>query len=101
MDLLGNGAYEIGLGLWNFSPVSYIVESVLLVIGLWIYLRATRSVAFSGKYGLPVLSAVLLVLGAVSTFGSSPTSMESFAVRMLAVYLGTIVTAFWLDRKRS
>jgi len=101
MDLLGNGAYKVGLGLWNFPLVSYIIEAVLLVMGLWIYLGATKSVASGGKYGLPVLGAVLLVLNAVSTFGSPPTTMESFALRMLAVYLGIIVAAFWLDRKRS
>lgn len=101
MDLLGNGVYKIGLGLWNYPIASYIVEALLLISGLWIYLRSTKSKSFSGKYGLPILGAILLIFNAVSTFGPPQTNVEYFAVTMLAVYLGTIIVAFWLDRKRS
>jgi hypothetical protein len=99
IDLLGNGVYKIGLGLWNYSFASYIVEALLLIAGLWIYLRSTKGITFSGKYGLPILSVILLILNAANTFGLSPTNMENLAMTMLAVYLGTIVVAFWLDRK--
>ena len=101
LDLLGNGAYKIGLGLYNYPIASYIIEALLLITGLWIYLRSTKSIGFRGKYGLPVLGVVLLILNAVSTFGPPETNIEYFAITMLAVYLGTIVAAFWLDRKRS
>jgi hypothetical protein len=101
LDLLGNGVYKIGLGLWNYPLASYTVEALLLIAGLWIYLRSTRSIAFSGRYGLPVLSVVLLILNAVNTFGPPPTSTEYFATTMLIVYIATTAAAFWLDRKRS
>jgi hypothetical protein len=101
IDLLGNGMYKIGLGLWNYPVASYIVEALLLIIGLWIYLRTTKSKDFSGKYGLSILSAILLILNGANTFVLYPTNVESFAVTMLAVYLATIVIAFFLDRKRS
>lgn len=101
IDLLGNGMHKIGLGLWNYPVASYIVEALLLIIGLWIYLRTTKSQDFSGKYGLSILSAILLILNGVNTFVLYPTNVESFAVTMLTVYLATIVIAFLLDRKRS
>jgi hypothetical protein len=101
MDLLGNGVYKIGLGLWNYPYASYIVEALLLTAGLWIYLRTTKSTAFSGKYGLPILSVILLTLNAVNTFGLYPTTTENFAVTMLIVYLGTTAIASWLNRKRN
>jgi hypothetical protein len=101
LDLLGNGAYKIGLGLWNYPFASYLVEALLMITGLWIYLRTTKSIAFSGKYGLPILSVILLTLNAVNTFGPPITSTEYFAITMLTVYLATIAAAFWLDRKRS
>ena len=101
IDLLGNGVYKIGLGLWNYPFASYVVEALLLITGLWIYLRTTKSTTFGGKYGLPILSAILLIMNAVNTFGLYPTNTENFAMTMLAVYLGTIVVAFWLDRKRT
>jgi hypothetical protein len=100
IDLLGNGIHKIGLGLWNNPYASYTVEALLLVTGLWIYLRTTKSTTFTGKYGLPILSAILLTLNAVNTFGLYPTNTENFAMTMLTVYLGTIAVTFWLDRKR-
>jgi hypothetical protein len=101
IDLLGNGIHKIGLGLWNNPYASYTVEALLLVTGLWIYLRTTKSTTFTGKYGLPILSAILLTLNAVNTFGLYPTNTENFAMTMLTVYLCTIAVTFWLDRKRS
>jgi membrane-bound metal-dependent hydrolase YbcI (DUF457 family) len=101
MDLLGNGVYKIGLGLWNYPIATYTVEAIMLVAGLWIYLKSTEGTSFGGKFGLPILSMVLLILNAVNTFGLSPTSTDNFAVTMLVVYLGTIFAAFWLDRKRT
>jgi len=101
IDLLGNGVYKIGLGLWNYPLASYAVEALLLITGLWIYLRTTRSKTFNGKYGLPALGVILLTLNAVNTFGLYPTNNQNFAVTMLAVYLGTMAIAFWLDSKRN
>jgi hypothetical protein len=101
VDVFGNGAYKVGLGLWNFPVASYAVEAVLLVTGLWVYLKATKSTTSIGKYGLPILATILLILNAISTFGSAPANAEYFALTMLTAYLGTTATAFWLDRNRN
>jgi hypothetical protein len=101
IDLLGNGVYKIGLGLWNSQIAAYVVEALLLITGLWIYLRTTKGRDFIGNYGLPILSVILLVLNGVNTFVLYPTNVESFAVTMLVVYVVAIIIAFWLDRKRS
>jgi hypothetical protein len=101
IDLLGNGVYKIGLGLWNYPIASYVVEALLLITGLWIYLKSTKAKNFSGKCGLPILSVILLILNGVNTFVLYPTNVESFAVTMLVVYLATIIIAFWLDPKRT
>jgi hypothetical protein len=101
IDLLGNGVYKIGLGLWNYPIASYVVEALLLITGLWIYLKSTKGKDFSGKYGLPILSVILLILNGVNTFVLYPTNVENFAVTMLVVYITTIIIAFWLDRKRT
>lgn len=101
LDLLGNGVYKIGLGLWNYPFVSYTFEALLLFIGLWVYLRSTKGKSFSGKYGMPILCVILLIMNAYNVFGPTPTSTEFFAIRMLAALVFTSVVAFWLDRKRS
>jgi len=101
LDLLGNGIYKIGLGLWKYSPVSYGIEALLLIVGLWIYLRATKAISFIGKYGTPILILILLVLGAMSTFIAQTTATVNFALTMLVVYFSMMAFAFWLDRKRN
>lgn len=101
VDLLGNGVYKIGLGLWNYPLASYGIEALLLIVGLWIYLRATKAISLIGKYGLPILVAILLVLGAMSTFIMQTTDMVNFALTMLVIYFSMITLAFWLDRKRQ
>jgi hypothetical protein len=101
IDLLGNGVYKIGLGLWNYPIASYIVEALLLITGLLIYLKSTEAKDFSGRYGLPILSVILLILNGVNTFVLYPTNVENFAVTMLVVYITTIIIAFWLDPKRT
>jgi hypothetical protein len=101
LDLLGNGAYKIGLGLGNYHFASYLVEAILLVLGLWIYLRATKSHGFIGKFGSPILCLILLILNGINRFGPTPTSTVYFAVMMLVVDLGIVIAAFWLNGERS
>lgn len=100
-DIFGNGTYKIGLGLWNYTYASYAVESLLLLAGLWVYLKSTKSSTISGKYGMSALTIILLILNAAVTFMSAPSSVQTGTILLMAVYLGTIAAAFWLDRKRT
>ncbi len=101
LDVLGSGAYKVGLGLWNYTYVSYTVESLLLLAGLWVYLKSTKGSTLSGKYGMPFLTMVLLILSAVVTFMPAPSSVQTGIIMLMTIYLGTIAAAFWLDRKRT
>jgi len=101
LDILGNGAYKIGLGLWNYTYAAYAVESLLLLAGLWVYLKSTKSSTPSGKYGMSVLIIILLGLSAFVTFGAASSSVQTGMILLIAVYLGTIAAAFWLDPKRN
>jgi hypothetical protein len=97
LDLLGNSVYKIGLGLWNYASTSYLVEAIMLIIGLLICLRSVKNEGLKRKFGLPVLSVILLIPNGINTFGPSPTSTLYFAITMLVVYLGAIAAVFWID----
>jgi uncharacterized membrane protein len=101
LDILGNGAYKIGLGLWNYTYISYAVESILLLAGLGVYLKSTKSSTLARKYGMPLLIIILLIVGAVATFMPAPSSMLSGTIMLVTIYLVAIAAAFWLDRKRT
>jgi hypothetical protein len=101
LDLLGNGVYKIGFGLWNYPLVSYTAEALLLISGSWIYLRSKAGKDLRGKYGVLILSLILLALNAIFTFSSPLINSVSFALTISSIYLGTIAIGFWLTRKED
>lgn len=92
---------KIGLGLWNFVLVSYIVEGLIFFIGLWLYMRATDGETFAGKYGMLIFAAFLFLTNLMNLFGTPPPNSQTLATFSLTTYLLSIGIAFWLDRKRS
>jgi hypothetical protein len=101
LDLLGNGSIKIGLSLWNYPLASYTLEALLLLAGLWLYMKSTKSTSSIGKYGIPTLSAILPILNAVVTWGPPPSSAQFDATQILVVESIVVAAAFWLDRKRN
>ncbi len=99
LDILGNGVYKIGLGLWNYTYIAFAAESLLLLAGLWVYLKSTKSSTPIGKYGMPVLTIILVIVGAVATFMPAPSSVLSGTIMLIIIYSGAITAALWLDRK--
>jgi len=71
LPIIRGGPY-VGLGLWRFRDVSFIVESVLLIVGLVIYLRATRAKSPAGRYAMSAFVALLVVVEAVNIYGPPP-----------------------------
>jgi hypothetical protein len=62
LPLLGDHSPKIGLGLWNYVILSYIVEGLIFLGGLWLYLQSTTGTTFTGKYGMIIFAIFLLGL---------------------------------------
>jgi len=102
LPLWSDASAKLGLGLWNNAIATYLLETALLVAGLWLYLRSTTATSAIGKYGMGVFVAILLVVNAVNIFGPPfGDSNISLAISALAMYLLFAGTAHWLDGKRS
>ena len=102
MPLWTDDSLKLGFGLWNNAVATYILEAILLLAGLWLYLRATRATTKTGKYGIVVFVMLLLLVNVVNIFG--PLQGDSklvLAISALASYLLFAAMAFWLDAKRS
>ena len=102
MPLWNDASLKLGLGLWNSAVATYALEAVLLLAGLWLYLRSTRATTKTGKFGMGIFVVVLLLVNIVNIFG--PLQGDSklvLAVTALAAYLLFAAVAFWLDTKRS
>lgn len=99
--LFGDGPM-VGLGLWNYAGLTFLVEAVLLLVGLGMYMRATHARSAIGSYGMPALVVALMAINAVNLF-APPTgnTIPALAATALVLYFAIAAIAFWLDRHRG
>lgn len=104
MGLVDGGLPKIGLGLWHSALATFIVEALMVLAGLWFYLRATEGTTLLAKYGM-IGFVVLMLLISIFTLFQPPSDPQSgltmLAVLALIAYLLLAAIAFWLDRKRT
>jgi membrane-bound metal-dependent hydrolase YbcI (DUF457 family) len=102
LPLVPGGGTYVGLGLWNSIPATFAVEGALWLLGIIVYLRATRSTAWRGTIGLVAFIAVLTVAWLATPLQSQPAG--DFSTRMLLglllVYGVLLSLASWIERYR-
>jgi len=99
LPILPNNDRLVGLGLWNNPTATIVLETLMYVIGIWLYVRATTAVDRVGRYGCWVLVLVLFGINLGSILGPPPPS--TFAVSITALALWVIVAgAEWVDKHR-
>ena len=104
MAIITGGGSKVGLGLWESAIGTYLLEAVMIIGGLWLYLRATGTTTRIGKYGVIGFVAFLLLFNIYNLTALAPDSesdVEMAAIPVLAGYLIMAGIAFWLDRKRA
>lgn len=102
MPLWNDASLKLGFGLWNNAVATYVLEAVLLLAGLWLYLRATKATTNAGKYGMSIFVVALLLVNILNIFGPLQDDSKLFlATSALSGYLIFAAVAFWLDKKRS
>lgn len=102
LPLWSDSSPKLGFGLWNNAILSYFLEAVLLLIGVWMYLRATTANSTVGKYGIIIFAGIMLIANSLNLFGPPPgDSKVILAVTGLSGYFIFAAFAFWLDGKRT
>lgn len=102
LPLLGDDSTKIGLGLWKNDVATYLLEAILLLIGLRLYLKSTKGNTFVSKYGMIIFVGFMLIINANNIFGPPfGTDILTMSVSAIMMYLLFAGVAFWLDRKRS
>jgi hypothetical protein len=89
----------LGLGLWTSIPATFFVEGLIYVVGIWIYLRATRPIDRIGSIGLRVFLLFCALMWASGPWSSPPPSPLVLAWFAQAVWL-LVAWAWWVDRHR-
>lgn len=100
LPLFPGDSPRVGLGLWSSPLLTAIAEGAIFLIGLLLYLRATRAKDRQGKWGLWLLVFLLVanqVAGALS-----PLPPSAHAIGWAAQYQWIfILLGFWVDKHRS
>ncbi len=89
---------KLGFGLWNNAVATYLLEAILLLIGLRLYVTENQGTTFWGRYGMVFFIGLMLIVNAVNIFprplGSTVTAMAAsamfFTLRLPAWHTGWI-----------
>jgi hypothetical protein len=95
------GGPRFGLGLWNSTIATVIVEGLMYAIGVGIYLRVTRAKDGVGKWGLLSFVVAVSAIYVANIFSPPPPSIRILGVGALALSLFLILWAWWADRHRE
>ncbi len=94
--------YKVGLGLWNYPALAFLLEIGLLTTGIILYFRSTVATSPMGKYGMVVFGLVMAIIQAALFFGPLVThSSAGVALIALVSYIIFAWVADWLERKRA
>jgi hypothetical protein len=90
----------LGLGAWNLTEFSILLELGILAFGFLLYCKATTPKDRAGNWGPWSLAIFLVVLLFGVFLGPPPPSVGLFAWAMLAQLL-IVAYAAWFDRHRT
>ena len=94
LPLLGGDSVKVGLGLWNYSAATYLLEAVLLGVGAWMMLKT--GVSTKAKRRVVGFLIALLAVNAANIFGpAGNTSATTLAVAALTAYFAFAGIAYW------
>lgn len=91
------GAPKLGLGLWNFPQLAYGLEVSLVVVTLWLCVKAIpiRNDRRGVWYGF---AAVLVAIQTMASFGPIPPTLSALVAAALALYLIIPFVGRWVER---
>lgn len=102
LPLFGDSSTKLGFGLWNNAIATYLLEAILLLLGLGLYLKSTKTTTFVGKYGMIIFVVLMLGINAENIFGPPfGDNVVTMSVAALGLYFVFAGVAFWLDGKRN
>jgi hypothetical protein len=94
--------YKVGLGLWNHVMITLFTETAIFLIGTSIYATITNAKNRTGKWGLRILIALLLIINLANTFGPTPSdSIMTLFISSIIASLLIISLAYWVDKNRE
>lgn len=91
---------KVGLGLWNSLIFTLLFETVIFVVGIFLYLKITQAKNKKGEYGFWGLIIFLILIYIMNVFGSTPPNEEVIAWAGNLQWL-FVLWAYWVDKNRD
>ena len=99
LPIMPNNPARFGLGLWNSPPGTIAVEASIFLIGIVLYLSATRTRDRIGNWALWGFIVFLSIMYVANLVGPPPPDTRMIAWVTLAMWL-FVPWAYWIDRHR-
>lgn len=91
---------RVGIGLWNHYAAAIVAETLIYLLGVFLYTRFTKPINRKGTIGMWGLVVFLAVIYLMNLFGSAPPSVNAIAIVGLFQWL-IIAWAYWVDKNRT
>ena len=90
----------VGLGLWNSTLATIVIESALFFLGIFLYVHTTKAKNRTGVISLWALIIFLVISYLASIFGPPPPDVAPIGWLGLTMWL-LIPWGYWIDRNRE
>lgn len=97
---LSPGSEVVGLGLWNYPIVAFVVELAFFGVCVYVYYQQTQAKDKTGKYLLAFLIGFLLLIQVGNYVGPAPEDVASIAWAGHLQWI-FVILAFVVDRHRT
>ncbi|GHN01144.1 hypothetical protein WSM22_26330 [Cytophagales bacterium WSM2-2] len=91
---------KVGLGLWNYKVATFVIETALFVVGVFLYVRNTKALDRVGKFGFWSLIAFLFLISVSNILGPPPPDVNAIAWAGHLQWL-VVIWAYWVDKHRA
>jgi membrane-bound metal-dependent hydrolase YbcI (DUF457 family) len=95
------GEAKAGFGLWNHVALTLVIEVLIFLAGVYLYAKNTKAKNGIGRWGLWVLSILLIVFQFSNTFGPPPSgTIMTLFVSFISLMAIIVALAYWVDHNR-
>lgn len=96
-----HGEPKLGFGLWHNKAATFGLETLVLILGLWYYLKRTTAKSGFGKYAAISFGLLLLLVNYLNYYVLPPNhDITGLTISALGIYFLLAGLAFWVDGKR-
>lgn len=96
---LGNSTL-VGFGLWDYPLLTFMLEGLIFMAGIFLYYKTTSAKNKAGKISLIVLIALLVIIYIGNIFGPPPPDVNAVAWAGHLQWL-FVILAFYIDKNRT